>query len=129
MSISASQALKDYSVDLLKHLPLEDVTFFEMVKKADLFPLTTGDSVKAKPIRAEKVSYFLGVIGPGADIYLPKLLKVMKESDVADVVTLAEKIAAATGIGGESILMVITSQRQFHTCSRFFLSCKVASSC
>ena len=28
------------------------------------------------------VSYCLGQIGPGADIYLPKLLKVMKDSGV-----------------------------------------------
>ena len=52
------------------------------------------------------MSYFLCVIGPGADSYLPKLLKVMKDSGVADVVKLAEKIAAAaaaaTGMEGGS---------------------------
>ena len=102
MSISASQALKDYNVDLLRNLPLEDPLFYAMVEKAGLFSLDTGNSIQAKDTRAKKVSYFLGVIGPGADFYLPKLLQVMKDSGVGNVVQLAENIAAATGIGGES---------------------------
>ena len=109
MSISASHALRDYNVDLLTHLPLEDEIFYAMAQRADLFPLDTGDNIKAKDTRAKKVSYFLDVIKPGADIYLPKLLKIMKESDVADVVQLAEKITAATGIGGESNALTQTS--------------------
>ena len=102
MSTSASQALKDYNVDLLRNLPLEDELFFAMAERAGLFPLDTGNNIQAKETRAKKVSYFLGVIGPGADFYLPKLLQVMKDSGVGNVVQLAEKIAAATGIGGES---------------------------
>ena len=109
MSISASQALKDYNVDLLTHLPLEDEIFYAMADRANLFPLDTGDNIKAKDTRAKKVSYFLGFIGPGADIYLPILLEVMKESGVADVVQLAKKITAATGIGGESNALTQTS--------------------
>ena len=97
MPISASQALKDYGVDLLQHLPLENAIFFAMVQKAGLFPLDIGANVQAKHTRAEKVSYFLTQIGPGADSNLPKLLKVMRESGVTDVVDLAEKIAVATG--------------------------------
>ena len=103
MSISASQALKDYSVELLDHLPLEIDKFFAMTERAGLFPLDTGSNIKAKDTRAKKVSYFLDVIRPGADIYLPKLLEVMKDKDSPpDVVQLADKIAAATGIGGKS---------------------------
>ena len=102
----SSQALKDYNVDLLTHLPLENDIFFAMADRAGLFPLDTGNNIKAKDTRAKKVSYFLGVIGPGADIYLPKLLKVMKESGVADVVQLAEKITAATGKGSESNALI-----------------------
>ena len=102
MSITPSEALNKYNVDLLKHLPLDITTFFEMAKNAGLFPLGTGDNIKAKPTRADKVSYFLSVIGPGADSYLPKLLKVMKDSGVDDVVQLAEKIAKATGMDGGS---------------------------
>ena len=104
IQISASQALKEYNVDLLKHLPLENNTFFGMIKTAGLFPLNTSDDVKAHATRADKVSYFLTQIGPGADTYLPKLLNVMKESDFADVVELAEKIAAETGMDGRSNL-------------------------
>ena len=52
-------------------------------RKADLFPLGTAASIEAKPTRVEKVAYFLQhVVEPGADDYLPKLLKVMKDSKV-----------------------------------------------
>ena len=98
MSTSASQALRDYNVDLLTQLPLDDEIFFAMAQRANLFPLDTGNNIKAKDTRSKKVSFFLDTIGPGADIYLPKLLKVMMESDFADVIQLAEKIVAATGI-------------------------------
>ena len=60
-----------------------------MVQRADLFLLNTGNNIKAKDTRAKKVSYFLDVIGPGADFYLLDLLKVMKESGVADVLQLS----------------------------------------
>ena len=102
MPISSSQALKDYGVDLLTHLPLENPIFFAMAQGANLFPLGTDDSIRAERTRAKKVSSFLEVIGPGADSYLPILLKVMKESGVLNVVQLADKIAAATGMGGGS---------------------------
>ena len=68
-----------------------------MVQKAGLFPLDIGANVQAKLTRVEKVSYFLTQIGPGADSNLPKLLEVMKQSGVTDVVQLAEKIVVATG--------------------------------
>ena len=102
MPITASEALMKYNVDLLEHLPLENVVFFAMAQKAGLFPLDTGDMISEKHTRAEKVSYFLRFIGPGADSYLPELLKVMKDCGVADVVKLAEEIAAATGMEGGS---------------------------
>ena len=87
-------------MELLQHLPLENDIFFAMAKQADLLPLDTGDSIAAEPTRAKKVSYFLQhVVEPGAEQYLPKLLKVMKESKFANVVKLADDIQAATGIG------------------------------
>ena len=71
-----------------------------MARQADLFPLDTGDSITAEPTRAKKVTYFLQhVIEPGAEEFLPILLKVMKDSKVANVVKLADNIQAATGIG------------------------------
>ena len=106
MSTTRNQALKDYGVDLLKHLPLEDEIFFAMVERAELFPLDTGNNIKAKDTRVKKVSYFLEVIKPGADIYVPKLLQVMKESGVADVIQLAEKITAVIEKGGESNALI-----------------------
>ena len=101
MPISCSQALKEYSVELLTHLPLENDIFFAMAQRAGLFQLGTDDNIRAEPTRAKKVTYLLSVIGPGADSYLPILLKVMKDSRVPDVLQLADTIAAATGMDGE----------------------------
>ena len=98
--MSAGEAIKKFKVKLHRHLPLENDMFFAMVKQADLFPLDTGDAIAAKPTRSEKVVYFLThIIDSEAEEYLPKLLTVMKKSKVADVVKLADKIQAATGIG------------------------------
>ena len=92
MVLSAKEAIKKYYVELLDKLPLDDEKFFGMVKGADLFPLDTGDNIKAKPTRAGKVAYFLErVIEPGADLYLPRLLTVMKESKVVVLMKLAEE--------------------------------------
>ena len=91
--MSARDAIKKFNVELLRQLPLENDIFFGMAKQADLFPLDTGDSIAAEPTRAKKVTYFLRhVIEPGADEYLPELLNVMKESEHANVVRLADDI-------------------------------------
>ena len=97
--MSAKVAITKFNVKLLQQLPLSNNTFFAMAKQADLFPLDTGDSIVSEPTRAKKVSYFLQhVVEPGAEDYLPKLLKVMKESKVANVVTLADHIEATMRI-------------------------------
>ena len=97
---SAKDAIIQFSVELLEQLPLEDVKFFAMARRAGLFPLDTYDSTAAEPTRAKKVAYFLQhVVEPGAEEYLPKLLSVMKESEVANLVRLADDIQAVTGIG------------------------------
>ena len=98
--MSAREAIKQFSVELVQQLPLENDIFFTMAKHADLFPLDTGDSIAVKSTRAQKVSYFLQhVVEPGAEEYLSKLLKVMRDSKVANVAKLADDIHAATGIG------------------------------
>ena len=98
--MSAREAIKQYYVELVQQLPLESGIFYAMAKQADLFPLDSGDSIAAEPTRAKKVTYFLQhVIEPGAEEFLPKLLKVMKDSKVANVVKLADSILVATGIG------------------------------
>ena len=98
--MSAKDAIKQFNLELLCQLPLESDLFFAMAKQADLFPLDTGDSIAAQPTRTKKVSYFLQhVVEPGAEQYLPKLLKVMKDSEVANLIRLANDIQAATGIG------------------------------
>ena len=71
-----------------------------MAKKANLFPLGIADDIVAKPTRKEKVFYFLQqVVEPGANDYLPKLLKVMKDSNVDNVVNLANEIQATIDPG------------------------------
>ena len=71
-----------------------------MAKTADLFPLGTAASIEAKPTRAEKVAYFLEhIVEPGADDYLPKLLTIMKDSKIDNVVKLAGKIEATQVLG------------------------------
>ena len=100
VTMSARDAIKQFSVNLNCELPLENDIFFAMAEQAGLFPLDTGDSIAAKSTRAQKVTYLLQhVIEPGAEEYLPKLLKVMKESGFANVVRLADDIQTAAGIG------------------------------
>ena len=96
MALSAKDAIQKFKVELLKKMPLDDPIFFAMVEGANLFPVGTGDGIRAEKSRAHKVDYFLyHVIEPGADEYLPKLVKVMKESEVANVMRLADDIQAA----------------------------------
>ena len=100
VAMSAKDAIKKFNVQLLRQLPLENDIFFAMAKHADLFPLDTSISITAKSTRAQKVSYFLQhVLEPEAEEYLPKLLKVMKESKFINVVRLADEIQITTGIG------------------------------
>lgn len=95
MSISAKEIVSKFKVKLLRELPLDDPLFFAMVEEAVLFPMGAGDSIRAEKSRAHKVDYFLyHVVQPGADYYLPKLLKVMKQSEVANVEKLADDIQA-----------------------------------
>ena len=98
--VSAGNVIRQFNVKLTNQLPLEDDLFFAMAKHAELFPLNTGDSIASEPTRAKKVSYFLQhVVEPGAEEYLPKLLDVMRDSRVADVVRLADDIQAAIDKG------------------------------
>ena len=96
MPLSAKDAVRKFYVELIEYLPLENPIFFAMAKVANLFPLGTADIIAAKPTRADKAAYFLQyIIEPGADDYLPKLLKVMKRSEVYYLEHLADKIHAA----------------------------------
>ena len=98
--MSAREAIKQFNMELVQQLPLENDIFFAMAEQASLFPLDTGDSIAAESIRVKKVTYFLQhVVEPGAEEYLPKLLKVMRDSKVANIARLADDIQSATGIG------------------------------
>ena len=96
MAISPKDAIKKFKVKLLQALPLDDPIFFAMVERDGLVPLDNRDSIRAETTRARKVNCFLdNVVEPGADVYLPKLLKIMQESSVANVQRLADDIQAA----------------------------------
>ena len=98
--MTAREAIIHFNVELLQQLPLENNIFFAMAKQVGLFPLDTSDSIAAMSTRAQKANYLLQhVIEPGAEDYLPKLLKVMRDSNVPNVERLADDIQAATGIG------------------------------
>ena len=104
MAISAKDAVKQYKVELLTELPLDEAIFFAMAEKAALFPLSTGNSIKAEKTRADKVAYFLQyVVEPAAEIYLPKLLEVMKKSKVVNIEKLARDIQATVAPGIYSV--------------------------
>ena len=95
MPLSAKDAIKKHNVELLEKLPFENPIFFGMCKTANLFPLGTAADIEAEPTRAKKVSYFLQhVVEHGADDRLPKLLKVMKESENDVLMKLAVDIQA-----------------------------------
>ena len=98
--MSARDVLKQFDVQLLQQLPLDNELFFATAYSADLFPPGTVDLIAAEPTRAKKVSYFLQhVVLPEAEVYVPKLLKVMKKCKFDNVVRLADDIQAAMGIG------------------------------
>ena len=98
--MTARDAITHFNVELLQQLPLENNIFFAMARQIGLFPLDTSDSIAAMSTRAQKANYLLQhVVEPGAEEYLPKLLKVMKESGFANVVRLADDIQAVTGLG------------------------------
>ena len=100
MATSAEEIVKKFKLKLLKELPLDDPFFLAMAEEADLFPMSTSDSIRAEKSRAHKVDYFLHhVVQPGADDYLPKLLKVMRESKVANLKKLADDIQAVLQSG------------------------------
>ena len=95
--MSAEDAIKNFGVDLLKELPLDDPIFLDMVDRAGLLGLNYKATIEAKSTRAEKVAFFKSkVLEPGADRQLPKLLDVMDECN--DTKPLANKIRDATGL-------------------------------
>ena len=100
MEMSAKDAVQKFKVKLLQELPLDEPIFFAMAEEAGLFPGGTSKSIKAQTTRAHRVEYFLDhVVEPGADHYLPELLKVMKESKFANVEKLANVIQTALQSG------------------------------
>ena len=113
MAISSNDAIKEFKVELLQELPLDDPIFFAMAERANLFPMDTGNMIRAEKTRARKVDYFLQqVVEPGAELYFPRLLRLMKESKVANVVKLADDIQAVM-VSGMSKLIYILFIKEF----------------
>ena len=64
--------------------------FLAKLENSQLLPNGSGAHIQRKSTRAEKVSYFLDyVVIPGANVYLPKLMNVMEQSDDLTVKALA----------------------------------------
>ena len=126
VAISAKNAIARFNIRLLVQLPLESDVFFAMVKQACLFPRDAADRIAELSTRSKKVSYFLQhVIEPEADVYLPKLLGVMKESEDLNVVQLANEIQAAmeSGIFAYGVDKYICMVCRVHVAMDNFSSC------
>ena len=105
---SEEDAVREFNVKLLEILPLDDTKFFGMVNAAKLFPLNTGNEIEAKPTRAQKVAYFIQhVLSSGAKEYLPMLLRVMKHSEVSNLVKLADDIQGYMTSGLSIIFLIL----------------------
>lgn len=59
---SAYKVYKDYYLDLLRILPMNDVLFLANLQSSNLFPGDTKAQVQARSTSMEKASYFLGTI-------------------------------------------------------------------
>ena len=120
---SAEDAIREFNVALLQQLPLDDRTFFGMMEKDKLFPLATGNQIQARLTREDKVSYFIQhVLKPGAKQYLPTLLKVMKDSEISNVVELADDIQTYIKPGLSTIIL---SYKYIHNI--LYIYAKIAS--
>ena len=51
--------IKEFFVELVEKLPLEDQRFYATLYGADLCPIGTGGIIEKKETRADKVTYFL----------------------------------------------------------------------
>jgi len=78
--------LRQFTPQLLKILPIDDVTFMASLGVVDLLPGDLKDEIKAKPTLAQKVDHFLDKVVKDNES-LCKLIKVMQKS--ATVVKLA----------------------------------------
>ena len=91
-----SDIVNDFSEQLVKMLPMDNVIFINTLRKKKLFPNNTEEEVLAKETRSERVSHFLKtVITRGIDLddtYFKRLLCVMEKSDFLPLQSLAEKI-------------------------------------
>lgn len=89
----ATNVVRHFNVKLVRQLPLDDSEFFAMVKGARLLTLNSGAYIRELKTKAEKVEHFLhNIIEPAASQNLPKLLKVMEDSEVPNLVRLANEI-------------------------------------
>ena len=97
MALSAKEAIDKFNVALMKQLPLDNLIFFGMMKEAKLFHLGADKSISQESTRATKVAFYLEhVFSVQPDEDLPKLLEVMKKSEVSGLVKLADQIEAET---------------------------------
>ena len=95
MALSAKDAINKFNVTLMEKLPLDNAIFFGMMREAKLFHLGADQSISQQTTRQMKVTFYLqNVFSIQPDEDLPKLLEVMKNSEVSGLVKLADQIKA-----------------------------------
>ena len=97
MALSAIEAINRFNVTLMEQLPLDNAIFFGMMKRAELFHLGADQSISQQPTRQAKVTFYLErVFSIQPDEDLPKLLEVMRKSNLPGLARLADQIEAET---------------------------------
>ncbi|XP_065894416.1 uncharacterized protein [Dysidea avara] len=100
-AMTAAETFRHYQVDLLR-LPMNDVTFVNMLDREDFFHGNSKASMLAEKTEAEKSAYFLdNIIKRNIDLYFDKLLTTMQSYDGPEgaVAKLAIEIKSKMGQG------------------------------
>ena len=95
--MSTGNVFKHFYPQLVKTLPMDDVTFIAELFAANLLPGDARDIVHAKPTQASKAAYFLDhfiqpSVAAGVGRSFDDLIKVMEDSDYGGVKELAKLI-------------------------------------
>ena len=92
------QVFKDYQVELIQKLPMDDTIFIALLYQNNFFSGSQKATLKAQQTEADKASYFLdSIVGRDIDSYFVTLLNVM-EIFGDPIVTLAREIKKRIGL-------------------------------
>ena len=101
---SKQQVLTDFSLQLLKKLPLGNdnfAIFSKILEQKHLLPGNTRDTLQSKDTTANRADYLIEIVKRGIDLYLPNLIDAMKEYSTSqhdqDLGDLADQMQDALG--------------------------------